>query len=58
MIGPVITTLPHLHVDPRLSFDVAFDQGYPAYGGAVIPTMQTLITDTWAVIERFWPDLS
>lgn len=58
MIGPVFTSLPHMHMNPRMTFDVAFDEGYPAYGGSVVGTMEALIRDTWSVISAFWPDLA
>jgi len=40
--GLLAVSHPQMHMDPRLLVDVAFDQGYPAYGGRVLHTLRQI----------------
>ncbi len=47
-----------MHVKPHLRFDIAFDQGPPAYGGRVMQKLSELRDWTVAVLaifDRMWP---
>lgn len=42
-----------MHVKPRLSFDISFEKGPPAYGGRVIETLETLRDTVAAILGKF-----
>lgn len=37
--GLVAVSHPHMHMEPDIAVDVAFEEGYPAYGGGVLHTL-------------------
>ena len=43
-------TLPQMHMNPRVAIDVAFDQGYPAYGGRVLQTLSQIAEMVEAIL--------
>jgi hypothetical protein len=46
-------TLPQMNMDPSIAVDIAFDQGAPAYGGAVLHTLREISQTTQAIVGAF-----
>jgi hypothetical protein len=42
-----------MHMNPRLFIDVAFDQGYPAYGDRVLHTLSQISQTVGAIVSAF-----
>ncbi len=54
--GSVISSLPQVEMDPQLSFDVAFEEGPPAYGEPVLRRLTELSQTVRAIIIQFEPE--
>jgi hypothetical protein len=52
-VGMPRVTLPQMHVNARVSFDVSFRQGPPAYGARVAQELDYIRTTVEAVLRRF-----
>jgi hypothetical protein len=51
--GLLGVTLPQMHMDALVAVDVAFDQGYPAYGGRVVQTLRQIGQTVSAIVDAF-----
>lgn len=52
------STIPEWDVDPKGAFGIAFPEGFPAYGGILVPTLIALYDVTARTIELFEPELA
>jgi hypothetical protein len=55
--GNFMTTVPEMHVDPKIAFDVAFGQGPPAYGAHVVSELRLILGTVETTIRKFVPYL-
>jgi hypothetical protein len=55
--GVIAVSLPMMHMEPHLAFDVAFDQGPPAYGGRVMESLERLYNTVSAILIDFQPEV-
>jgi hypothetical protein len=55
--GSIFTIRPEMHVDPKLTRDVAFEKGSPAYEGRVVETLTNIRDAVRPVVETFRPYL-
>ncbi len=51
--GFLATSLPEVHVNPILAFDIAFEKGAPAHGGRVVDTLNHLSDSVPAALIKF-----
>jgi hypothetical protein len=51
--GPPYTSYPQVYVESHMMFDVAFEQGPPAYGGRVRETLKRLHDTVAAILVKF-----
>jgi hypothetical protein len=54
--GNVMMGIPQVYMQARLAFDVAFEQGAPAYGERVVKTLIHLSQKVRAIVVQFQPE--
>jgi hypothetical protein len=52
-VGSDFTPIDDMHMKPRLSFDISFEEGPPAYGGRVIESLESLRDTVAAILGKF-----